>query len=46
MKTKPLLPLQPVTQKGDAPSRDLVEIINALHRAVLDLQQRVEALEP
>lgn len=33
MKTKPLLPQQAVTANGLLPSRDLVEIIDRLHRA-------------
>jgi chemotaxis receptor (MCP) glutamine deamidase CheD len=50
MTVKPLLPQQPVTAKGDAPSRDLIEIIQRLVReletqgaALAALQAKVAA---
>lgn len=53
MTAKPLLIGQPVTAKGDLPSPDLVQIIQALCReataqakAIEALTARVEALEP
>lgn len=46
MKTQPLQPTTPVTQVGDLPSGDMVLIMQQLHRAIADLQRRVEALEP
>lgn len=46
MKTKDLLPNQPVTVKGELPSQELIEIIQRQNRVIADLIARVEALEP
>lgn len=43
---QPLLLNQPVTQKGDMPSAELVQVIQQLVREVNKLAARVEALEP
>lgn len=54
MTAKPLLPQQTVTMKGDAPSRDLVEVIqrivedvgaSATAESVTALDARIDALE-
>ena len=42
---KPLQSSQPITQKGDLPSPDMVIIVQQLVRKVRDLEKRVEALE-
>lgn len=41
---KPLFPNQPVTQRGDAPSRELVEIIQRLVTEVETLQAKMDAI--
>lgn len=46
MTVKPLLIGQPVTQKGDMPSAELVQVIQQLVREVNKLADRVAALEP
>lgn len=43
MTAKPLLPQQTVTMKGDAPSRDLVEIIQRLVETVNGLETKIAA---
>lgn len=45
MTARPLFPQQPVTQKGDLPSQDLVEIIQRLVTEVEAQKARIEALE-
>lgn len=49
----PLLPTQPATQKGDTPSRELLEVIDRLVAKVRELEAtaedhetRITALEP
>lgn len=46
MSVQPLNLSQPITQKGDKPSRDLVEIIQRLVDKIDELETRVTALEP
>lgn len=46
MTTRPLLPQQPVTEKGDRGSRELIEIIQRLHEKIVELESRIVALEP
>lgn len=41
---KPLLPQQPITGKGDLPSREMVEIIQRLVNEVRSLQERLDAI--
>lgn len=40
----PLFPNQAITQKGDLPSRDLIEIIQRLVVEVAGLQSRLDAI--
>ena len=42
----PLLQQQPVTQSGQMPSRELVEVIQRLVAEIEVLKARVAALEP
>lgn len=44
MKTKPLMPMQPATQRGERASPDLLEVIDRLHRAVEELQGKLDAI--
>lgn len=44
MTVRLLLPKQPVTESGDLPSRELVEIVQRLVIAVQALQARLDAL--
>lgn len=46
MKTQPLHPQTPVTQKGDLPSADLVLLLQQYQRAFAEIEQRLKALEP
>lgn len=45
MTVKPLQPSQPVTQKGDLPSNEMLIIIQQMVREIADLQARVQVLE-
>lgn len=45
MIAKPLLPQQTVTMKGDAPSRDLVEIIQRIVQDILSGEEAVAGLD-
>lgn len=44
MRTRPLLPDQPVTTGGERPSAELVEIIQRLSIAVTELQDRLNGV--
>lgn len=46
MNPVPLLPGQPVTQRGDAASQELLEVIQRLVSKIAELETRLEALEP
>lgn len=46
MKTKPLLPGQPVTAKGEPGSAELIEVIQRLVKVIEDHEARIKALEP
>ena len=41
---KPLLSQQPVTFKGDRPSRELVEVIDGLVREMTAMQAKLDAI--
>lgn len=41
---KPLLSQQPVTSKGDRPSRELVEVIDGLVREMRSMQAKLDAI--
>lgn len=43
--TKPIFPMQPVTMDGLRPSLDLVEVIDRLHQAIIEVQAQVSALD-
>lgn len=45
MTAKPLQPSQPVTQKGDLPSTDLLVVIQQMARHIADIEARVQVLE-